>query len=796
MYKHYFFLLFIFSIIIFQSCKIIEYPINKQYNYKYKINVVGDYSLAEKKLLQETLEKQVDDSLTTSRVRIKRWRYFPGYKTVYHSFDNSSIIRTKEFFKASYVANGYFRGGITTTTIDTNKANPYRKIITFNVFPYQNHKIDSIVYSFNDSTLQVLVNSIKEKSIVHKGDYYTQDNLDAERKRISDAFRNNGYLKFSKEDIKIVVDTINTALFKNAEDPLEQIQFLEEAANFNNNPNTDVTYTLKDSVNKIKLKKYYIGNIYLNTDNIEDEIKSPFNNTIEETNITKQYFIDNYKDKIFSSNIFLKKGDLFSQVALDKTTTALNYLGPWQQVIINTMDSSIRGDTIDFKILMLPYKKFLSDRKLEGSYNQNVLIDNENKSLIGLNFSQIIKNRNFINEAIQSTFIANVGVEFGKSTFINTFQIGGNYNLSIPQFAPKYLLDKLKIKGRNIFEKAEQKKSFVNANANYTERFNFLNLTDFGLSTGIQWTRKSQQSNKGKSKNNKSYKGNLNQQLTLPNIELKILKKLQGLNDLIRINPFYALAYNDGIVTSIKYNANRTSILKESILKKANTYTSLGVELSYLPKKAKFKDKDIFSFVKIDFEKKWSIVMPNHSFVFRGLLGVGITLNQALDQNKHLPFFRQYVSGGPNNMRAWGVRSLNSYSTRITNNGNQDFYFGDVQVEANVEYRFKYGKILGSNLYGAHFLDFGNIWNFTPADKNAVPVNINKSQRIINDIGIAVGSGFRYDIAGYFVIRVDLAIKLKEPLDINGTGGFINSLDSLSENFKNVKLQLGINYPF
>jgi outer membrane protein insertion porin family len=795
MRKQYFFLFFIFSIIIFHSCKIIEYPINKQYNYKYKINVVGDYSLAEKKILQENLEKQVDDSLTTTRVRIKRWRFFPGYKTVYHSFDINSITRTKDFFKASYVANGYFRGGITTYTIDTNKNIPFRSIVTFNVFPYQNHKIDTIVYSFSDSTLQALAANIKDRAVVHKNDYYTQDNLDAERKRIADEFRNNGYLKFSKEDIKIVVDTINTALFKNAEDPLEQLQLLEEAANFNNNPNTDITYTLKDSVNRIKLKKYYIGNVYINTDNIEDEIKSPYSYHIKNSNITKQFFIDNYKNNVFTSTIFLKKGDLFSQIALDKTTNALNYLGPWQQVIITAMDSTMRGDTIDFKILMLPYKKFLSDRKLEGSVNQNTVL-NIGTRLYGIGLSQTIKNRNFSREAIQSTFIANANVEFGNKTIINSFQGGLNYNLNIPRF-PKFL-DSLKISKKFKFEKAEQRRSFINANANYTERIDFLTLWDFGISAGIQWTRKSKQNNNEKSKINKSYKGNYNQQLTFPNIEFKILRKLKDLDSLIRISPFYALAFADGFVNSIKYNLNRTNILKESIFKKSNSFISLGLEISYLPKGFKTFDDNLFSFVKIDLEKKWNIIRPSHSWAIRGLIGFGYTLNKSLKQNEHLPFFRQYISGGPNNMRAWGVRSINSYSTRITNNGNQDFYFGDIQAEANVEYRFKYGKFLGSNLYGAHFLDIGNIWNITPADKNAVPTNISNSQKIINDIGVGVGTGFRYDIAGYFVIRVDFAMKLKEPQDINGRGGFLKRENfTLSpNNLKNLKLQLGINYPF
>jgi len=79
-----------------------------------------------------------------------------------------------------------------------------------------------------------------------------------------------------------------------------------------------------------------------------------------------------------------------------------------------------------------------------------------------------------------------------------------------------------------------------------------------------------------------------------------------------------------------------------------------------------------------------------------------------------LPFFKQFSLGGPYSMRAWGLRQLglgssNTYDS-ISANTFRDRY-GDMALEANVEYRFNIATIAGVKIGSALYSDIGNIWN-------------------------------------------------------------------------------------
>jgi outer membrane protein assembly factor BamA len=74
-----------------------------------------------------------------------------------------------------------------------------------------------------------------------------------------------------------------------------------------------------------------------------------------------------------------------------------------------------------------------------------------------------------------------------------------------------------------------------------------------------------------------------------------------------------------------------------------------------------------------------------------------------------MPFFKQYVAGGPNSMRAWQVRQL-GWGSSAPDTGFQD-RFGDFQLEANIEYRFLVATLPGGIKMGsALYVDAGNIW--------------------------------------------------------------------------------------
>lgn len=142
-------------------------------------------------------------------------------------------------------------------------------------------------------------------------------------------------------------------------------------------------------------------------------------------------------------------------------------------------------------------------------------------------------------------------------------------------------------------------------------------------------------------------------------------------------------------------------------------------------------------------------------------------------------------------MRAWRLRRLGPGSA-IKDFKEYPYRFGDIQLEVNMEYRFKLTTIAGTKIESVLFTDIGNVWFMKKEAGSAEEVF--KLSRLGKDIAIGMGTGLRLDFT-YFIIRLDYAYKVKDP-----------SPDILNQHTQNKwfydwkplngQLQLGINYPF
>ena len=130
--------------------------------------------------------------------------------------------------------------------------------------------------------------------------------------------------------------------------------------------------------------------------------------------------------------------------------------------------------------------------------------------------------------------------------------------------------------------------------------------------------------------------------------------------------------------------------------------------------------------------------------------------------DKTLPFFKQFVAGGPNSMRAWGLRQLGLGSSLLSDTSDEfSDRTGDLQLEGNCEYRFQVADMGSVKFNSAVFMDVGNIWNFKSDPAN--PEARLEFSKIPDDLAVAIGVGLmRLNVAN-FIIRVDFALKLKDP---------------------------------
>jgi len=180
----------------------------------------------------------------------------------------------------------------------------------------------------------------------------------------------------------------------------------------------------------------------------------------------------------------------------------------------------------------------------------------------------------------------------------------------------------------------------------------------------------------------------------------------------------------------------------------------------------------------IDF-RYYNIFVNNFSLVYRFYGGIGIPYgNSSL-----LPFEKAFFAGGANGMRGWRMYTLGPGSYH--NEGSATFnQIGDIQLEANIEYRFP----VYAWIRGALFLDAGNIWLLResadlPGGKFTFP-------GFLDQIGLDAGLGIRLDF-DFFIFRLDPAIKLFVPSYPKNERWYFNKMQ-----LKDIVWNFGIGYPF
>ena len=186
-------------------------------------------------------------------------------------------------------------------------------------------------------------------------------------------------------------------------------------------------------------------------------------------------------------------------------------------------------------------------------------------------------------------------------------------------------------------------------------------------------------------------------------------------------------------------------------------------------------------YVRPDFDFRYYNIFPNKfSLVYRFYGGIGIPYgNSTL-----LPFEKAFFSGGANGMRGWKMYTLGPGSFTSVDAGTTFNQIGDIQLEANIEYRFP----VYSWIRGALFLDAGNIWLLQ--ESQSLPGGKFKFPDFFKQIGLDAGIGLRLDFE-FFIFRIDPAIRLYVPSYPKNDRWYFNKMQ-----LKDIVWNFGIGYPF
>ncbi|RYZ24261.1 MAG: hypothetical protein EOO16_01610 [Chitinophagaceae bacterium] len=755
-------------LLFFSACSVKDYPTGKPFVYNAEVHVVGgDVKPDDRKDLEARLYQQLHDSIAVRRVS----KFFFSQLKSPPVYDSTNADKSIGFMNALLHSLGYYRDSIWYDAEVRTKEDQQRTTVRFYVDAKKLFTIDSISVRINDTvlnnarqaasldTLQQLTLAARSGSEIKKGAPFAKPLLSAELDRLTNIYRNNGYLRMTREELRVLWDTVGIGLLRPTADPLQQAELLEALQRRRENPVADIEFRLRPITDSGQLTRYYIGDVTVFPDLTAENSKTPAPYVDYYRDVYIRRYDDKFKFRILTENIYFKRGQLYDQRIHQKTSNRFNSLSAWRTANIEAVPRP-GTDTVDMVIRLAPAQKYIYDLNIEGSQNLGGLFVGSN--LVGINFN--LQNRNFAQRAVQATYSLGVATELNP-TVTQTTQISGGYSLIFPRFIPGFRLPQR-------WRDANPRTS-IGVNARYIHRLNYLDLFGINASWGYDF----------------SFPKWL-VSVRLPNIEFTSVQRRSILIDIIEKNRSYNYIFNDGLVVSTILSATHSRVKTRS-----TGILRLGTEVSGLflgMGKSAFLDTTLKRFFKFDASYAQNRKLGQNSVLaWRVLGGVGYSYPGDNESRRYMPFFKAYFAGGANSMRGWGLRKLGPGSAiRSFARDSLPERFGDMQLEANVEYRFLVANVHGVFVNSALFADFGNVW--TLRANPDLPNSDFRINRLWTDLAIDVGTGLRVDF-GFIKFRLDYAFKAKDPSP--GDPALQNKPFPDFKVFGGT-VQLGVDYPF
>lgn len=668
-------------------------------------------------------------------------------------FNQIKVNQTKDQFSKFLFNKGYFHSSI-TDSISVFKDSQQIEL-TYFIKVGSPTLINKISYLCEDQGILEYLDSIKNTSLIKKGQIFNTEDLIKERNRINLYLRNRGFYSFNKEFIYFELDS--------------------------NGLNNQINLTLgfqnyklskSDGFDQLSHQKYTIDKInirilpydYKDSRRIPDSINTPFLSIYN-------YQPVQFKKKIFLNSVLLKKGSNYNNSLAEKTYKRLISLGLFKYVNIGF--DVLKNHQLQANIDLNPAKVQNLSLSLDGTNNERLFgfqgsLDYSNNNLfhggekLMLSFKSSFEIQLLLTDAEQSDISNN----------LNTREIGPEFHYYLPKY---FLINNLGFL-----------RNHINPLTEFTGAFNVQERPDFSrlnqeLSFGWVFHEK---------KNTIWHINPLLLSIVDVAINSSFQEQINSLND-----QFILASFQDHVVAggvySFEYNDQNINLNTNSFYAKITLESAGGLlfrfhELTQKEKNTVTNSYDFFGIRYAHFQKTtldfryYHPISENSKMVYRIYSGIGLPRENLREA---LPFEKSFFAGGSNSIRAWRARSLGPGS--FYDSSMRFDKIGDIKLEGNIECRFPISKWLE----GAFFMDFGNIWLM--GLDSLRPEGQFKWNNILNDLALGGGFGARLNFE-YFILRVDAAIPIRNP-------SFSNPWIFKSPNSSNlfpVQLNLGIGYPF
>ena len=641
---------------------------------------------------------------------------------------------------------GYFNGSVSYKEVP--QKDPRQAKVSYVIDMARPFFLDSIAYLKYPASADSLIQATRSQSVLKSGENFSVLKLEEERQRLSTLFRNHGYYYYRPEFTTYRADTLQKPGYVG-------LQVV---------PKTGIPSEAK--------KQYYLGktSVYLTGYNNE-----PPTDTLNLRTMTLYY--SGKKPAIRPSalmrNFFFRKGELFSQDRQTFTQEAIARMGVFRysEFRYAPQDTTSNCDTLDVNM----YATF--DKPYNAELEFNVTTKSNDQTGPGAIFK--ITRNNFQRMGANLSFEVRGSYEWqtnsnveGNSSKLNSYELGTSLSLDFPRLI-------LPWKDTDLRRSRFPQKTSFKLYGNLLNRARFFNMLSFGGNVTYEFRR------------SRLWKHSVTPfQLTFNTL----MSTTERFDSITATNPSLALSLGDQFIPSMNYtftydNARlkpNKQLWWETSVTSAGNVTSLiyaAMGKGFNEKNKELLGTPFAQFLKLTSEVRMLFKVGEKQHIATRFMG-GVLWsygNQTI-----APYSEQFYIGGANSLRAFTVRSIGPGTYNPGQNTKYGYLdqTGDIKLEANVEYRF---PIFG-DLYGATFLDAGNVW-LMRKDPNR-PGGEFTLKNFAKSLALNTGVGVRYDLT-FLVIRLDLGIALHVPYE-TGKSGYYNI-----PKFKDgLGFHFAIGYPF
>lgn len=691
-------------------------------------------------------------------------------------FDSSLMARSAQNMRNYLFNEGYFYASVSDTVIYKGR----KAYVLYRVHAGSNYLINRINYDIDDSMVAYIVRGAAETSTLQKGKEFRYGMLEEERSRLTTLVRNNGYYRFSQENVSFRIDTIDKSSFKIAENPFENaINFIAQSKS-NKKESIDIDVVIRPAEDSTVYTRYTLASVTVYPDytSAADLVDS----SLIERNIKGvefRYHSEYVHPKVLYQHIFLNPGRIYSQADYDKTHVKLNELGIFQFTRIQFRENRVNHNTLDATILLNRTRKYDFSPNVEVSSGSTYAVG----SSVGVNF----RNRNFMKGANLLTISANGGLELsylnnGEAVEQRFHLLTKYYNFKANVDFPKFISPI----GNGWFDKSNVPHTLIGVSESVVDRIKYFTLNNVAANLTYNWHETP----------TKIWS------FSPAFVNIINTKKTDSFIKVLEGNQYLQNSYKENFIEGENINFRFDNIFKRRSLN--YSYIKVGLEEAGALLDAvnglgtalnKLYSLQYAEYGKLDFDFGHYFTLTHSVFAFRFLGGIGLPYGNS----PTLPYIKQYFAGGPYSLRGWRIRTLGPGSFfNDTVQTNVIDRTGDIKLEVNGEYRFPITPLFAGavKMNGALFADAGNIW--LARKVSDYPGGEFNFSTLAQTIAADIGAGARFDIASFLTFRLDLAMPIKKPYVLTDGGWVFKDINfgDPSWRARNLVLNVSIGYPF